>query len=606
MKTKQLRAITAAVLAALMVLALSACGGGASANAPADTTTAAADTTTAAADTTTAAADTTTAAADTTTAAADTTTAAVAADTATPNTNVAMNSSATTTGNPNWNTAYTDTQTVTISNEESSGYVFAAGETLSDNLWTRRWKQNYNVDVQTVWTSSDYATKLNLAIASQDLPDMFHCDNVQFSQLVQAGLLEDITDAYNQMASPGIVTIMNKDPEMFNTAFSNGKMYGMPRLHYGYECEPAYLWIRKDWYAAAGSPAIATMDDFENLMKTFKQQNNSPYALSCDKYLETFWYSCAGFHAPMRDGTTSRMWVDDGNGGIMSAYEMTPQIKTMLTYWSRWYQEGLIRPDFTDLENSDQTADITSGNTGLDFGANWDGWVWTDVVKNFGNDAYLQANDLPSVDGNTVMYPVAFINDGYGVVKKGVTNPDVLIKLIDDYCYVLNEATVQGGMTPEEVLPFTSNNMHHVTGPFKVLFRSYDDVRQVVNNIDTGQQNFSTGYARSYYDEIMKWINDKDITSLGRYVQQGYDTASLMRGCNYEDNNQFLLTKNWGGPTQEESDNGSILDDIINEGLTLIITGQQPVDYYDTILANWKSAGGDAMTAAVNAEYGNK
>ncbi|MCL2338103.1 MAG: extracellular solute-binding protein, partial [Firmicutes bacterium] len=472
MKKNLLTSIAAAILAAIAIAALSACGGNAANTAAQPTAQTKAATT---------AAPPTAASAATTAAAVATVSATTAA--ATPDTNVAINNAAATTGNPNWNTPYTDTVTVTIANDESPSFMFAPGESITDNLWTRRWKQTYNVEVKTLWTSSDYATKLNLAIASQDLPDMFRCDNVQFQQILQAGLAEDLTDAYNKMASPGIVSIMSKDPEMVNTAFSDGRMYGMPRLHYGYECQPNYVWVRKDWYEQAGKPEIKTVDQFEALMRTFKQQHNTAYAISCDKYLEPFFYMAAGFHAYPRDGYGPRMWVDDGNGGIMSGYEMIPQMKSELTAWAKWYKDGLVRPDFTDLENSDMVADIVSGKTGLDGGPQWDGWAWTDVVKNFGNEAYLEPHDLPSIDGQTVMYPISFINDGYNVVRKGAKNADILIKLIDDYAYVLNEATITGGMTSEQVLPFTSNNMHHTTGPFKILFRSYDDVKQVIDNV---------------------------------------------------------------------------------------------------------------------------
>ena len=38
----------------------------------------------------------------------------------------------------------------------------------------------------------------------------------------------------------------------------------------------------------------------------------------------------------------------------------------------------------------------------------------------------------------------------------------------------------------------------------------------------------------------------------------------------------------------------------------MIIMGNESVDYFDTLVENWKAAGGDAVTAAVNEMYGNK
>jgi putative aldouronate transport system substrate-binding protein len=61
------------------------------------------------------------------------------------------------------------------------------------------------------------------------------------------------------------------------------------------------------------------------------------------------------------------------------------------------------------------------------------------------------------------------------------------------------------------------------------------------------------------------------------------------------------------GPAPDElARYGSTLNDILIEGYTQIIVGQQPVSYFDTLVREWKAAGGDAVTAAVNKVYGKK
>ena len=37
---------------------------------------------------------------------------------------------------------------------------------------------------------------------------------------------------------------------------------------------------------------------------------------------------------------------------------------------------------------------------------------------------------------------------------------------------------------------------------------------------------------------------------------------------------------------------GTTLEDILTEGFTKIIIGDQPIDYFDTVVDNWKAAGG--------------
>jgi putative aldouronate transport system substrate-binding protein len=563
-----MKRLLCAVLAAIMLISLAACGGGGS-GAGATTTAAAA------------------------------TTAAPAATTA-AETEKADSAGGAPSGD-DWRTPYKDTVTIHIVNTENAGVKFEEGMDIYDNVWTRRWKELYNVEIITDWVSSDYEVKLNVSIASKQLPDMFWTNNVQFQQLLQASLLQDITEEYDKWASPSLRNIISRDAEMFETAKKDGRLFGMPRLHYGYECEPTHLWIRRDWMAEAGNPEVKTVDQWESLMRTFKEQHDSPYAMSMDKDLYPFFALAYGWHAYPRQ-PYNRFWVESDDGGIISGYVM-PEMKSALASWSSWYKEGLIRQDFATTDSDMMQQDFVNGNVGMCGGANWYGWTWQDVCKNFGEEAFMDAYPIPSIDGNTVYYPIGFINDGYGVVLKGAKNPEVIVKLINDYAYVLNEAALVGDMTPEETVPYAVEQ-HHVVGPFKVLLRHYEDVREVHDSIQTGVEKLSTGYALNYYTECMKWVTNKDIAGMGRYAQQGHDGASIYQATYFFDNGQFLFTKAWGPPPPKELDNGKILDDIINEGLTRIIIGEEQVDYWDTVVANWLSAGGEEMTEEINSVYG--
>ena len=61
----------------------------------------------------------------------------------------------------------------------------------------------------------------------------------------------------------------------------------------------------------------------------------------------------------------------------------------------------------------------------------------------------------------------------------------------------------------------------------------------------------------------------------------------------------------WGPPPAEFDKTVNTIDIILN-GVMEIIMGVQPVDYYDTVLANWYAQGGQIMEDAVNAQYGGK
>ena len=48
---------------------------------------------------------------------------------------------------------------------------------------------------------------------------------------------------------------------------------------------------------------------------------------------------------------------------------------------------------------------------------------------------------------------------------------------------------------------------------------------------------------------------------------------------------------------------GSTLDDILTEGFTKIIIGDEDVSYFDELVSNWRTAGGDTVIQAVNEMY---
>ncbi|MCL2421931.1 MAG: extracellular solute-binding protein, partial [Defluviitaleaceae bacterium] len=424
-----------------------------------------------------------------------------------------------------WNEPFPETITVTIANHEDPGHSFVDGDVLH-HQWHRRWYESFNINVETDWVSSDYDLNMNLAIAAGNLPDMFHVNAVQFGQLLDANLIEDIHDFIRApYTSPGLLRLLEAEQDVFDTTMRDGRSYSVPRLHFGHITQAPFLWVRNDWYIEAGSPEINTIADLENLMDTFMNTHGSSFAITLDSGLNSFWHSTPAWHSHARGANGSqRMWVDDGAGGIMSAYEQ-PEMLDVLAAWRDWYDRGWVREDFATIDWDMMNSDIISGNVGIEFGQNWKAMGLGAMVENFGEESYMIAFAIPTVDGALPQIPIHFANEAYNVVRRGFEHPEVLPILISDYFHVLNEASVQGTLTVDEVLVYTSGNAHHAVGPFRVVIPHYDDVVAVRDALITGEANFTTGNATRFHGEIMLWINDRDLAGLGRYTQQGNPRA---------------------------------------------------------------------------------
>ena len=482
--------------------------------------------------------------------------------------------------------------------QEVVGATWAEGEDQGDNLWTRHWLENYNIKVIADWVTAEYTTKLNLAIASKQLPDAFIANPVQFQQLAEAKLIQDLQEAYDNNASPGLRRMMDENKNILDTARYNGELLAIPRLHYGYETSTPHMWARKDWLEGLGMPEVKTVEDLENLAGSFKSSFGADFGLMLDRTLSQFIQLAPTWHS------YPQLWVEGPKGDIVYGATL-PETKEALAKFAGWYKAGYIRPDFATLNSTAMFEDAYNGRTGMYTQQNWAGWqVGTDMVKNQGDNTFFMPFNIPSADGDKVMYPIKFPNSVYSVVNKNYDHPEVLPILVSSYVHVLDEAMVKGDMTIDEALPFATNNMHHVTGPFKVHFNHYNDIKEVSGAVATGVEKFSTGNAYQFYFEIRKWIDNGDFVGLGRYIQMGMPWSSLVNALEHVDNKHLLFDKMWGVPPQALRDYGTTLDDLLIEGYTKIITGAEPVGYFDELIVAWRKAGGDQVTAQVNEMYG--
>ena len=109
--------------------------------------------------------------------------------------------------------------------------MFEDGDSHTNNPWTRAWLEQLGIEVTHEWVddgNTQYDTKLNMTIATGNLPDVFKVNYVQFRQLVQADLLLDLTDYYNENLSQRIRDYEQTDPDTIKQSTVNGRIYGIP------------------------------------------------------------------------------------------------------------------------------------------------------------------------------------------------------------------------------------------------------------------------------------------------------------------------------------------------------------------------------------------
>jgi putative aldouronate transport system substrate-binding protein len=94
-----------------------------------------------------------------------------------------------------------------------------------------------------------------------------------------------------------------------------------------------------------------------------------------------------------------------------------------------------------------------------------------------------------------------------------------------------------------------------------------------------------------------KWKQWKDGSSLG-WGYMKYLTESELVLTNYKD--QYQNNEFFAAPTPTMEKRKAMLDKLELESFTKIISGNVPVDEFDTFVEQWKKLGGDQVTTEVN------
>lgn len=493
--------------------------------------------------------------------------------------------------------AYSEPVTLTTVLTANPACVFYEGEDYSNNPWYDRFSELFNIDVENIWvaeTSADYTTKLNLAIADGSLPDVFLVGSIgTFNQLVDAGVAMDITEVFEAYASDTVKSYMEVDPITTQTAYRDGRMYGIPQLTYGVIDQVNQVWIRKDWKEEQNLPDPKTMDDLVEIARVFNEKYGA-VGIGEDQNLESM-----NILAPAW-GAYPGVWLETENG--IEYGSVQPEMKTVLETFADWYKEGLLYEEFITSDMTKMQETNITGQVGIQPFYQWLAWTEIDVVKNLGENAYFQAYEIPSAIGEPVKTPIKFSNYGYIVINKNCKNPEAALKLINYYAktqfegdedpVVLEELARVGAIIPYAFRVFDPNND----------YQQYVDIQDAVEARDPS--NLIGNATIGKYNNIIKYLDTKEPDAIGDYMQVGDEKCAYSVSKKVLDEGNTFKDVLWGVSPQSLTDTGSTLDDILKQGFTQIIVGEKPVDYFDELVESWKTAGGEAVTSEMNEIYG--
>ncbi|HUZ17238.1 MAG TPA: extracellular solute-binding protein [Spirochaetia bacterium] len=250
--------------------------------------------------------------------------------------------------------------------------VLMRGSALIENWDTNAYTMwlEKKTGVHIAWTIADennYQQKMNLVLASGDLPDVLLNMDISPTQQVIYGdqgifvPLNSLIDKY----TPTVQKIMTDLPAVKQTLVGpGGKIYSLPYVNECYHCSMDWkMYLYTPWLKKLGLSVPKTPAEFEKMLFAFKNDDpngngkHDEIALvgSTDARsdVSVFLMNSFIYDNPMQH----QMFVKDGK--IDVAYDK-PAWKDGLTYIHRLYSEGLIAPQ-SWTQTRDQAKALAEG-----------------------------------------------------------------------------------------------------------------------------------------------------------------------------------------------------------------------------------------------------
>lgn len=221
---------------------------------------------------------------------------------------------------------------------------------------------NSKLDIE--WVSgNNYTDKLNVTLASGDLPDLLFINDpysVTYLQAAELGAFWDISqfiDDYPNLKA----TISDIAWEL--TAI-NGANYGIPRPR------PAeadtFLIIRADWLENLGLEVPTTTDELYDVMKAFVEndpdQNGQADTIAFAAYVNADDMGNLGSIENSFTGANG-LWKDVDGELVFTA--LLPENRDALEFLAKAYAEGLISQDFASMQVSQVRDQFIGGKVGM-------------------------------------------------------------------------------------------------------------------------------------------------------------------------------------------------------------------------------------------------
>lgn len=321
---------------------------------------------------------------------------------------------------------------------------------FNTNDYTQWLEEKTGLDLQIeVTLGTDAQTKLNLALASGDLPDILLGMPMTPSLLSQQGAEGTFLPLNDLMAEYGFETkrvFEDERPQLLPLNLSpDGNLYGLPEINECFHCFLSQkLWVYKPWLDTLGLEVPTTTDEFEAMLLAFKDQDPNGNGIADEVAYSGSVEGQGGWHNSVEQNLMNAFVFYDRiqhdrllliDGQVQAAYAQ-PGYREGLRYLHRLYEQGLIDPNGLIQDNAGLLQLGSQMEPHL-LGAVSGGWMGTFTIPQTLEQGAEMDNwiAIPPLAGTEGVQTAAYAPWGFSVGRCVVTNqaehPDVAFRLCD-------------------------------------------------------------------------------------------------------------------------------------------------------------------------------
>jgi len=444
-----------------------------------------------------------------------------------------------------------------------------------DSLLEREIGKRYNVFFDVTPIQGYLEDKVNLYVASGDLPDLI-CDlsPLGANAIGNQGALINFNKYRDKMPNYAAWAKEHGDYETYFFG-ANGELFSMPNLGYG-EAGNATHWIyRKDVFEANGIKPATTDDEFYQVLKELKRIYPESYPLVFRSYQYAFdrmSYQWGGTSYGMYFDNDTKSWVYG---------PVEEEFKECVIFFKKLFDEDLIPPNFLSMDT----------NTWVDYLSTDKGFVTNDYMARIDmfNGALRKENPNYSLaymppfkggkNGTDKFNPQSCLIIGGASGFSGSKKVDEIVKYLDSRYTDEAMQLMSWGVEGESYEVRNDGKKYHlgITGGFLDVPNKYGI--------------FQTGF----YTLVDPW------------AMQNYASEETKEAAGYiaTQKGEYSVPSNtFSAEAQEQRSRiETNLMTIMYENISKFITGQRSLDQWDQYVKELKSLGLDELVKLYNDSY---